>query len=311
MIISKRKSEQGNDFLGKWKLFRGTAFLPCACSLRESQRLWVIWTVPHKALQTGESLLLPRLPWLQPSTTQSISFGSWTSGQLLERLHTVLLWSKPCDGFSLRFPDVQWHRFLQCGWGLPSGSSIISLCGSSWVGSVLTTQKQQQCGKVNKSVGGTLPAPGHRRTTCKLWLLSQQIYLEGQDASKVNSSSVADILLLFPQKELASWLIQKQRVRGWGGEVLATSSHCPVKLKNDHQKHGPISLSRVDHLCCYWSDLKMSVPYEWMEYIRTLFCRDLQLSARSKISFTLWWTGPHCSLNERQWPKAEGRRQET
>lgn len=216
MIISKRKSEQGNGFLEKWKLFRGTAFLPCACSLRESQRLWVIWTVSHKALQTGESLLLPRLPWLQPSTTQSISFGSWTSGQLSERLHTVLLWSKLSDGFSLRFPDVQWHRFLQCGWGLPSGSSIISLCGSSWVGSILTTQKHQQCGKVNKSVGGTLPAPGHRRTTCKLWLLSQQIYLEGQDASKVNSSSVADILLLFPQKELASWLIQKQRARGWG-----------------------------------------------------------------------------------------------
>lgn len=102
-------------------------------------------------------------------------------------------------------------RFLQGGWGLPTGSSFISLCGSSWVGRALTTQTKQQCGKVNKPVEGTLPPFGHRRTTCKLWLLSRQIYLEGQDASKVNSSSVAYILLLFPQKELASWLDSKSK----------------------------------------------------------------------------------------------------
>lgn len=158
----------------------------------------------------------------------------------------------------------QWHRFLQCGWGLPSGSSIISLCGSSWVGRVLTIQKQQQCGKVNKPVGGTLPAPGHRRTTCKLWLFSQQIYLEGQDASKVNSSSVADILLLFPQKELASWLIQKQRVGGGAGGGSCRMFPLPSEIKErpsetwahffKHSRPSLLLLKWFEDKCSIWMD---------------------------------------------------------
>lgn len=216
MIISEGKSEQGNDILGKWKLFRGTAFFWCSCSLRESQRLWVICTVSHKALQTRESLSLPRLPWLQPSTAQSIAFGSWTSEHLSKRFHTVLLWSKPSDGFSHRFSVVQWQIptvWVRAPYLKLRHLPLWLLLGGK--GSHNTDEAAVWEGK--QALEGTLPPFGHRRTTCKLWLLSRQIYLEGQDASKVNSSSVAYILLLFPQKELASWLIQKAKGGGWGG----------------------------------------------------------------------------------------------
>lgn len=88
MIISKWKSEKGKDFLGQWELVRGTTFLDAPSARENALGLWVICTVSHKALHTGGNLLLPWLKWLLQSTAQSVAFGSWTSGQLSERLLT-------------------------------------------------------------------------------------------------------------------------------------------------------------------------------------------------------------------------------
>lgn len=205
MIISKWKSEKGKDFLGQWELVRGTTFLDAPSARENALGLWVICTVSHKALHTGGNLLLPWLKWLLAEHSTKRCIWKLNLGAALgEAAHTALLWSKTShDAFSHPFSDRQWHRFLQCGWA------------PHWkLHHLAPPQTGQHCGKVNKSVGGTLCALRHRRTTCKLWLLSQPIYLEGHDASKVNSSSrrpVAYIRLLFPQKDLASWVIKKKK----------------------------------------------------------------------------------------------------
>lgn len=164
MIISKRESEKGNDFIGQ------RSHLPPMLLQPERMASGLLVLVSQATAHRWRKMITPQAA--VTSSEPSTKHYSWRLN-----LEAALRGAqKTATPFLIVYPISRDTDSYSVSEDSELEAPPCPSCGSSWVGRALAeAQTEQQCGKVNKPLEGTLRALG---TTCKPWLLSQKIYLD-------------------------------------------------------------------------------------------------------------------------------------